>query len=108
MGGGGARVVKFVIADGDMETVDFGIVWADGGNHVGIGDLAVDGDAGFGHVEESVGAARHASADALGEAAEIVGQDGEPGRLVGALENLAQIQGLAGDLIDNGIGLLFV
>ena len=77
---------------------------ADGSDHVCIGDLAVDGDAGFWHVEDSVGAARHASANALGEAANIVGQDGAPDRLVVALDNLAHINGLAGDLIDQYIG----
>ena len=87
-----------------MDTFDFVLVRADGGDHAGIGDLAFSGAAGFGHVEDIVGAARHASADALGEADKIVGQAGEPGRLVGSLEKLAQIQGLAGDLIGHGIG----
>ena len=104
MGGGGARVVDFVTANGNTDTVDFGLVRAYGGNHAGIGDLAVGGDAGFGDVEDSV-ATRHAIADTLGEAAEIFDQAGEPVRLVGALEKLAQIQGLAGDLINHGIGL---
>ena len=85
MGGGGSRVVEFFSSDSDTETVDF--------------------DAGFGHVEDSVGAARHASDDALGESADIFGQAGEPGCLVGDLEKLAQIQRLAGDLINHGIGL---
>ena len=78
---------------------------ADGGDHAGIGDLAVGRDSGIGHVEYSVGAARHASAYALGEAAEIIGQAGAPDKLVGDLEKLAQIHGLAGDLIDHRIGL---
>ena len=86
VGGGGTRGVEYVAVDGDTDTVDFVLVRADGGNHAGIGDLAVGGEAGFGHVEESVGAARHASANALGEAAEIVGQDGAPYQLVGDLE----------------------
>ena len=76
-----------------------------GGDHAGIGDLSVGRDAGFGHIEDSVGAARHVNAKALGEAAEIFGQSGAPDRLVGALENMAQIQGLASDLIDHFIGL---
>ena len=84
--------------------VDFVFVWVDGGNHAGIGDLAVGGDARFGNLEDSVGATRHASADALYEASKIVVHAGEPGRLVGALQKLAQIQGLSGDLIDHGIG----
>ena len=105
VGGGGSRVVEYVAADGDTDTVELGLVRVDGGEHAGIGDLAVGGDAGFGHVEDSVGAARHASADTLGEAAKIIGQAGAPGLLVGALEKLAQIQGLAGDLINHGIGL---
>ena len=88
-----------------MDTVDFGILQADGGNHAGIGDLAVGGDAGFGHVEDSVGAASHTSSNNLGEAADIVGQSGAPYRLVGALEKLVQIQGLAGGLINHCIGL---
>ena len=79
-------------------------MWADGGDHAGIGDLSVSRDAGLGHVEDSVGAARHVSADAFGGAAEIVGQSGAPDRLVGALEKLAQIRGLAGDQIDHHIG----
>ena len=61
----------------------------DGGDHAGIGDLAVDGDAGFWHLEDSVGVTRHSSADDLGEVAEIVGQAGAPDQLVGALEKLA-------------------
>ena len=88
-----------------MDTVDLGFVWADGGDHVGIGDLAVCGDSGLGNVEYSIGAARHTSAYALGKAAEIVGQAGAPDRLVGALEKLAQIHRLDGDLIDHLIGL---
>ena len=48
------------------------------------------------------------SADALGEAAKIVGQAGAPDRLVGALEKLAQIRGLAGDLINHCICLFLV
>ena len=64
---------------------------------MGIGDLAVGRDAGFGHVEDSVGAKRHESADTLGGAAEIVGQAGAPDRLVGVLEKFAQIQGLVSD-----------
>ena len=83
--GGGARVVEFAAAKGNTGTVDFGLVQADGGDHAGIGDLAVGGDAGFGHVEYSFGAAKHASADALVEADEIIGQAGDPGRLVGYL-----------------------
>ena len=47
------------------------------------------------------------SADALGEAADIVGQAGAPGQIVGALGKLAQIQGLDGDLIDHGIGFFW-
>ena len=82
-------MVKYVSTDGDTDTVNLGFVWADGGDHAGIGDLAVGGDFGLGHVEYSVGAARHASSYALGEAAEIVGQAGAPDRLVGALEKLA-------------------
>ena len=78
VGGGGARVVNYVAANGDTDTVDLGLVQADGGDHAGIGDLAVGGDAGFGNVEDSVGTARYASADALGEAAEIVGQADAP------------------------------
>ena len=84
-GVGGSRVVEYVTADSDTDTVDLSLVQADGGNHVGICDLAVGGYAGFGNVEDSVGSARHASSDALGEAAKIVGQAGAPGRLVGAL-----------------------
>ena len=95
VGGGGASVVEYVAADGDTDTVEFGLVREDGGDHAGIGDLTVGGDAGFGHVKDSVGAARHASADALGDAAEIVGQAVAPYRLVGDLEKLTQIQGLA-------------
>ena len=93
VGSGGSRVVDYVAANCDTDTVEFGLVRADGG------DLAVDGDTGCGHVEDIVGAAQHGSADALGEADNIVGQDGETDRLVGALEKLVQIQGLAGDLI---------
>ena len=89
VGGGDTRVVEYVAANGDTDTVDFVLLRADGGNHAGIGDLAVGMDAGFGHVEDSVGAARHASAGALGEAANIVGQAGAPDRLSGALEKLA-------------------
>ena len=73
MVGGGSRVVVFVTADGDTETVDFGLVQAYGGDHSCIGDLAVGGDDRLGHVEDSVGAPRHVIADALGDAAEIVG-----------------------------------
>ena len=65
----------------------------------------VSRDAGLGHVEDSVGAARHASSNALSEAAKIVGQAGATDRLVRALGNLAQIHGLAGDLVDHRIGL---
>ena len=79
-------------------------MWSGGGKRV-LYDLAVGADAGFGHVEDSFGVARHASADALGEEAHIFDQAGVPGHLVGALEKLAQIQGLAGDLIYHGIGL---
>ena len=104
-GDGGARAVEYVAANGDMDTFNFGLVQADGSDHAGIGDLAVGGEAGFGQVEDSVGAARHASADTLGEAEDIVGQAGVTGRLVGALEKLAHIQGLAGDLIDHVVGL---
>ena len=105
VGGGGARVVKYVTTYGDTDTVNLGLVQADGGNHAGIGDLAVGGDARFGHVEDSVGSARHASDNALGEAAEIVGQAGAPGRLIGALEKLAKTQGLTGVLINHSTGL---
>ena len=105
VGGGGARVVEYIANGGDTDTVNLGLVQADGGNHAGIGDLAVGGDAGFGHVEDSVGATRHASDDALGEAADIIGQAGAPGRLVGALEKMAKIQGFTGNLIDHSIGL---
>ena len=80
-------------------------MWADGGDHTGIGDLAVGGIPGLEHVEYSVGAEKHASAYALDEAAEVLCQAGSPDRLVGALEKLAQIHGLAGDLIDHHIGL---
>ena len=86
--GGGARVVEYVANNSDTDTVDFGFVRADGGDHAGIGDLVVSRDAGFGHVEDSVGATRHASADALSEAAKIVGQAGATGHLFGALDNL--------------------
>ena len=51
------------------------------------------------------GAERHSSADALGEAAEIVDQAGAPDRIVVDLEKLAQIHGSASDLIDHCIGL---
>ena len=49
----------------------------------------------------------HVNSDALVEAAEIFGQAGAPGRLVGALEKLAKIQGLARDLINHVIGLFW-
>ena len=39
--GGVAREVKYVVVDSDTDRVDFGFVWADGGDHAGIGDLAV-------------------------------------------------------------------
>ena len=78
MGGSSARVVEYVAADGDMDTIDFGFLQAHGGDHAGIGDLAVGGDAGLGNVEDSVGTTRHASSDDLGEAAEIIGQAGAP------------------------------
>ena len=77
----------------------------DGDYHEGIGDLAVGRNAGFWNIEDSVGAARHASADALAEEAKIVGQDGALDQLVGALKKLVQIHGLTGYLIDNCIGL---
>ena len=51
------------------------------------------------------GVKRHASADALGEAARIVDQAGAPDRIVVDLEKLAQIHGSASDLIDHCIGL---
>ena len=41
----------------------------------------------------------------MSEAAEIVGQAGAPDRFFGALEKLAEIHGLAGDLINHRIGL---
>ena len=66
--------MDYITSEGDMDTVDFGFVWANGGDHAGIGELAVGGDARLGHVLESVGAVRHASDDALGEAAKNVGQ----------------------------------
>ena len=78
VGGGDARVVNYVADEGDMYTDDLGLVRADCGDHAGIGDLAVGWDTGFGHVEDSIGAVRHASSDALGEAAEIVGQADAP------------------------------
>ena len=49
-----------------------------------------------------------ASADVLGEAANIVGQSGAPDRIVGALKKWTQIHGLAGDLIDHRIGLFLL
>ena len=48
-------------------------MWAGGGDHAGIDDLAVAGDSVLEHLEYIVDAARHAIADALGEADEIVG-----------------------------------
>ena len=51
VGGGGARLVEYFDVDGDTNTVDPGFVRADSGNHAGIGDLAVGGGAGFGHME---------------------------------------------------------
>ena len=54
VGGGGIRLVEYVAANSETDTVDFGFVWADGGDHTGIGDLAVGRDAGFGHIEDSV------------------------------------------------------
>ena len=45
------------------------------------------------------------SAYALGEAADTVGQAGVPDQLIGALEKLAHIHGLASDLMYHHIGL---
>ena len=75
-------VVEYVTADGDTDTVDFGSLWADGGDHAGIGNLAFGGDSGIGNVEYSVGFMRHTSAYSLCEADEIVDQAGAPDRLV--------------------------
>ena len=48
VGGGSARVVDYVAANSEMDTVDLGLVRADVGNHAGIGNLAVGADAGLG------------------------------------------------------------
>ena len=80
-------------------------MWVDGGDHASIGDLAVGGNSELGNVEYIVVAVRHAIAYVLCEATDIVGQDGAPDRLVGDLEKLEQIHGLASDLIDHRIGL---
>ena len=45
VGGGGARLVDYVAANGDTDTVDLIFVRAGGGNHARIGDLAVGGNA---------------------------------------------------------------
>ena len=56
-------------------------MWAYGGNHAGIGELAVGGESGLGHVKYSVSSKRHAIGYALGEAAEIFGQAGASDQL---------------------------
>ena len=41
MGGGGARVIQFVAADGDTDAIDFSFVWSNCGNKAAIGDFSV-------------------------------------------------------------------
>jgi hypothetical protein len=71
--GGDAGVVQAVTTHSDSDSVGLLLRWANGGNELSIGHFAAQGDGVSGNEKDCVGAGGHASADALGQPAEVVG-----------------------------------
>ncbi len=86
----------------------FGLLWADRGNNSALGNFAVRGDLVFAYPSDGVGARRHASANSLGQASKFVGKGFCPDGGVRSFEEVTVLLDLAGDWVDNYIGLMDV
>ena len=78
LGGGQAWEVEFVTTHRDADTVRFGLGWSNGRNEASIGDLSAGRNGVSFNENDGVGTGGHPGANALGEAAEIVGQGRDP------------------------------
>jgi hypothetical protein len=105
MCGSGTGEIKAVTPDCDTDSFDFGLVGAKCGNKAGVGDLAIRGDVGFSNKKDGVGTGKHACANTLRKASEVIGEAGFPGGAIGASNKVAIFKGCAGDGVHDGIGL---
>ncbi len=86
----------------------FGFLWADRGSNSSVGNFAVRGDLVLSEEPDGFGARRHAGASTLGEASEFVGKGFGPGWGVRSLQEVTVLLDLAGDRVDDRIGLMDV
>ena len=96
-----AGVVDEVAADGEADSVRFGLLRANGGNNSSVGDLAVRR---YLFTLDEVNCVRnggHTSADTLDQATNFVGKAMDPFVFGGALRELAVFEGLASDWIED-------
>jgi hypothetical protein len=86
--------------------VRFGFLWANHGNDLSVGNFAVRRD--LVHLDEKdvFGSGRHAGAHTLGEASKFVGKGFGPGWGRRSLQEVMVLLDLAGDGVDDHIGLM--
>jgi hypothetical protein len=111
LGGGcadGTGVVEAVAANGESGAMSFGFLWADRGNDSAVGNLAIRGNLVFADPANGVASRRHASANSLGQASKFVGKGFCPDGGVRSFEEVTVLLDLAGDWVDNCIGLMDV
>ena len=108
-GGAGGRciagVVETITASSDPHAILFFFERPEGCNKTGVGDFAALGDSAGGNEENGVGA-RDATADSLGEEAQVVRECPYPDCRVRAAGEGAVFVWIAGDRVEDGIGLV--
>jgi hypothetical protein len=101
---GDAGVVEAINTDGDTDMMYFVLCGMDGGNKTAIGDFSSDGHLIAPNEKYGVGASRHASADASGQSAKVIGKGLDTETSDGAPGQVTVFQRLASGFIDDRVG----
>ena len=102
-GGGVPRILEAIASNGEAHTMDFGLEGTDGGDETAVCNFFVGRDFGPGDEEDCVVAARHAGANTLGEAFDVVCESGDPGVCIGSSGEVAVLKAVASEGVDDSV-----
>jgi hypothetical protein len=109
LGGGSAdvsRVFKCFASDDESAALRFSFLGTDSVDNGAIGNVATFGHSVGGDELDGVGSSGHSSPDSVGKMSQFIGVGCNPGGAIGSLDEMAVFLRVAGECINDGVGVL--